>query len=210
MSGNEVTSKEEFATEMEMEYKTLFASVGAKASAAGGTYQRNQSKTTSTTISAFGGSHEIATILSDAYAPTFKNDFKDWLVSIPKYPKPFLFKVGPVTNLLNFRASDLFPNENVNWGCEGNAANMQTETTANADEVKYFETPGANGTMKKHYCVSDSRKGLEDAIKRRRISLQRAIEIYMEEVKRMHMTVLVKPLGANWPTLPELFPVSVA
>ncbi|KAJ7356220.1 hypothetical protein OS493_025973 [Desmophyllum pertusum] len=181
MSASEFSSKMEFATEMEKEYKTLFGSVGSKSSTKGGSSQHSQSKTTSTTINVFGGSHEIATILSDAYAPTFKNDFKDWLVSIPKYPKPFLFKVGPITNLLDFRANDLFPNENVNWGCEGNVASLQTEINANGDKVKYFETPGANGTMKKHYCVSDSRKGLEDAIKRRRISLQRAIEIYMEE-----------------------------
>ena len=183
MSASEVSSKEEFAAEMEMEYKSLFASVGAKASTKSGTYERNQSKTTSTTITAFGGSHEIASILSDAYSPTFKNEFKDWLVSIPKYPKPFQFQVGSITNLLNFRASDLFPSENINWGCEGNAANLQTETNANGDKVEYFESPGANGTMKKHYCVSSSRKGLEEAIKMRRISLQRAIEIYMEEVK---------------------------
>ena len=183
MLANEVSSKEEFAVEMEMEYKSLFASVGAKYSAKGGTYERSQSKTTSTTIMAFAGSHEIATILSDAYSPTFKNEFKDWLVSIPKYPKPFQFKVGPITNLLDFRANDLFPSENINWGCEGNAANLQTETNANGDEVKYYESPGETGTTKKYYCLSDSRKGLEYAIKRRRMSLQRAIEIYMEEVK---------------------------
>ena len=192
MLASEVSSKEEFAVEMEMEYKSLFASVGAKYSAKGGTYERSQSKTTSTTIMAFAGSHEIATILSDAYSPTFKNEFKDWLVSIPKYPKPFQFKVGPITNLLDFRANDLFPSENINWGCEGNAANLQTETNTNGDKVKYYQSPTANGTMKKHYCVSDSRKGLEDAIKRRRISLQKAIEIYMEEVRYHRHTVCRK------------------
>ncbi|KAL9961904.1 hypothetical protein ACROYT_G030940 [Oculina patagonica] len=181
MSASEFSSKEEFAEEMETEYKSLFASVSAKSSTKGGSSERKQSKTTSTTIMAFGGSHEIATILSDAYSPTFKNEFKDWLLSIPKYPKPFQFKVSPITNLVNFRASDLFPSENINWGCEGNAANLQTETNANGDKVKFFESPGANGTVKKHYCVSDSRKGLEEEIKKRRISLQRAIEIYMEE-----------------------------
>ena len=181
MDATDVSSKKEFAVEMEMEFKTLFASVGAKASTSGGEYSRNQSKTTSTTIIALGGSHEVASILSDAYSPTFKSAFKDWLVSIPQYPKPFLFQVGSITNLLNFRMRDLFPGEKVNWGCEGHAASLTTETNANGDQVTFFETVGENGTIK-HYCAFDSRKGLEEAIKRRRISLQRAIEVYLEEV----------------------------
>ena len=117
MDASDVSSKKEFAVEMEMEFKTLFSSVGAKSSTAGGDYVRNQSKTTSTTIIALGGSHEVASILSDAYSPTFKSAFKDWLVSIPKYPKPFLFQVGSITDLLNFRMRDLFPDEKVHWGC---------------------------------------------------------------------------------------------
>ena len=183
MDATDTSSKKEFAVEMEMEFKTLFSSVGAKSSTKSGEYSRNQSKTTSTTIIALGGSHEVASILSDAYAPTFKSDFKEWLVSIPKYPKPFLFQVGPITGLLNFRMRDLFPNEKVNWGCEGHAASLTTETNANGDQVTFFETIGENGTMIKHYCAFESRKGLEEAIKRRRISLKRAIEVYLEEVR---------------------------
>lgn len=182
MDATDVSNKKEFAVEMEMEFKTLFSSVGAKSSTSGGEYTRNQSKTTSTTIIALGGSHEVASVLSDAYSPTFKNEFKDWLVSIPKYPKPFLFQVSPITNLVNFRMRDLFPDEKVNWGCEGHAASLTTEKNANGDTVTYFESVGSNGTMVKHYCMFQSRKGLEEAIKRRRISLKRAIEVYMEEV----------------------------
>ena len=182
MDASDVSNKKEFAVEMEMEFKTLFSSVGAKSSTSGGGYSRNQSKTTSTTVIALGGSHEVAAILSDAYSPTFKSEFKEWLVSIPKYPKPFLFQVGSVTDLVNFRMRDLFPGEKVNWGCEGHAASLKTETNANGDKVTFFETAVENGTMIKHYCSFDSRKGLEEAIRRRRISLKRAIEVYMEEV----------------------------
>lgn len=184
MDASDISSKKEFAVEMEMEFKTLFSSVGAKSSTAGGDYARSQSKTTSTTIIALGGSHEVASILSDAYSPTFKSAFKDWLVSIPKYPKPFLFQVGSITDLLNFRMRDLFPDEKVNWGCEGHAAGLRTETNANGDKVTFFQTALDNGTTVKHYCTFDSRKGLEEAIRRRRISLKRAIEVYMEEVCR--------------------------
>ena len=184
---------------MEMEFKTLFSSVGAKSSTAGGDYARSQSKTTSTTIIALGGSHEVASILSDAYSPTFKSAFKDWLVSIPKYPKPFLFQVGSITDLLNFRMRDLFPDEKVNWGCEGHAAGLQTETNANGDKVTFFQTVLDNGTTVKHYCTFDSRKGLEEAIRRRRISLKRAIEVYMEEVCRARGTQQKIIRGASIP-----------
>ena len=184
MDASDISSKKEFAVEMEMEFKTLFSSVGAKSSTTGGDYARSQSKTTSTTIIALGGSHEVASILSDAYSPTFKSAFKDWLVSIPKYPKPFLFQVGSITDLLNFQMRDLFPDEIVSWGCEGHAAGLRTETNANGDKVTFFQTVLDNGTTVKHYCTFDSRKGLEEAIRRRRISLKRAIEVYMEEVCR--------------------------
>lgn len=181
MAAADVSSKNEFSKEMEVEYKSLFASAGAKKSSSGGASSRSQKKTSSTTVIALGGSQKIATILSDAYSPTFKNEFKDWLMSIPQYPKPFHFQVGMVTDLLNFRMHDLFPEEAVNWGCEGNAASLTTETNANGEEVSFFQTAGANGTVK-HYCAFDSRKGLEEALKRRRISLKRAIEVYLEEV----------------------------
>lgn len=182
MDASDVSNKKEFAVEMEMEFKTLFSSVGAKSSTARGDYARNQSKTTTTTIIALGGSHEVASILSDAYSPTFKSAFKDWLVSIPKYPKPFLFQVGSITDLLNFRMRDLFPDDKVQWGCEKHAAGLRTETNANGDKVTFYQTVYDNGTTVKHYCTFDSRKGLEEAIQRRKISLKRAIEVYMEEV----------------------------
>lgn len=182
MDASDVSSKKEFAREMEMEYKSLFASVGAKESRKKGESSRQQAKTTSTGILAMGGSQQIASILSDAYSPTFKNEFKDWLSSIPQYPKPFEFKMAPITSLVNFRLQDLFPEERSTWGCEGNAAKLKEEVTANEERLKFFETVNANGTVQKHYCQFDSRKSLEEAITRRRISLTRAIEVYMKEV----------------------------
>ena len=105
--------KTEFAVEMEMEYKTLFSSVGAKYSQKNGYQQREQVKTSSTSIMAQGGSQEIASILSDAYSPTFKAEFKEWLQSIPRYPKAFKFLMGSIVDLVNFRSHDLFPEEKV-------------------------------------------------------------------------------------------------
>ena len=109
----EKENKAQFSQKMEMEYRSLFASVGAKYSKDKGYQQREQVKTTSTSIKAQGGSHEIASILSDAYSPTFKTEFKEWLQSIPKYPKAFKFLMGSISDLVNFRANDLFPDEKV-------------------------------------------------------------------------------------------------
>ena len=165
---------------MEMEFKTLFASVGASSSYKTGESSGKQTKTMSTSIVAHGGSQHIASILSDVYSPTFKTEFKEWLKTIPDYPKAFRFQIGSITELLNFRADDLFQDETVNWGCEGNAAHLKTEEKV-GKTVKYYKVQVNNGT-KRYYCEFDSRQALEDAVQRRRLSLKRAIEIYMEEV----------------------------
>lgn len=183
MDAQEAKSKKEFEVKMEMEFKTLFASVGAKASAVENESSRKQSKTTSTSVVAHGGSQDIASILSDVYSPTFKTEFKEWLRTIPTYPKAFQFQMGSITDLLNFRANDMFQEETVNWGCEGNAARLQTEEKE-GKILKYYEVIDSEGRTTKHYCEYDSRQALEDAIQLRRTSLQRAIEIYMEEVQK--------------------------
>ena len=182
MDAEEAKSKKEFEIQMEMEYKTLFASVGAKASAEEGESSRKQSKTTSTSVVAHGGSQHIASILLDVYSPTFKTEFKEWLKTIPTYPKAFRFQMGSITDLLNFRANDMFQEETVNWGCEGNAPHLKTEEKE-GKTLKYYEVTGTDGKTTRYYCEYDSRQALEDAIQMRRRSLKRAIEIYMEEVR---------------------------
>ena len=113
MDAKEAGSKTQFSEKMEFEYKTLFASVGAKYTNEGGVSVRQQTKTTSTEVEAKGGSQDIASILSDIYSPTFKTEFKEWLQSIPKYPKAYKFVMAKTSDLVNFRASDLFPEEKV-------------------------------------------------------------------------------------------------
>ena len=182
MDAKDAKGRKEFEIQMELEYKTLFASVGAKAAAQENESKRNQTKTTSTSIVAHGGSQDIASILSDVYSPTFKTEFKEWLKTIPAYPKAFRFQMGSITDLLNFRANDLFPDEKVTWGCEGNVLKMKTEMK-DGKELKYYEVVAENNKNLKYYCEFDSRWALENAIQRRRTSLLRAMEIYMEEVK---------------------------
>lgn len=111
MDASQAGSKTQFSEKMEVEYKTLFASVGAKYKKEGGHSVSVETKTTSTVVEAKGGSQDIASILSDVYAPTFKTEFKEWLQSIPQYPKAFKFQMNSMTELVNFRANDFFPDE---------------------------------------------------------------------------------------------------
>ena len=111
MDAKQAGTKTQFSQQMEFEYKSIFASVGAKYKKEGGTSVKQETKTTSTAVVAKGGSQDIASILSDVYAPTFKTEFKEWLQSIPQYPKAFKFQMSSISDLVNFRANDLFPDD---------------------------------------------------------------------------------------------------
>ena len=113
MDAKQAGTKSQFSQKMEFEYKSIFASVGAKYKKEGGTSVKQETKTTSTAVVAKGGSQDIASILSDVYAPTFKTEFKEWLQSIPQYPKAFKFQMSSISDLVNFRANDLFPDDKV-------------------------------------------------------------------------------------------------
>lgn len=175
------SEKSEFAETMETEYKGLFASAGSKSSTKTGASSKDETKFTSTSVIAQGGSQEIATILSDVYSPTFKTDFKDWLQSIPTYPKAYRFLLGTIADLVNFRAHDLFLGDDVSWGCEGNSKNLVEEETEDGVRRYYTVTDG-EGNAKKFYCPFQDREELDVMLRRRRDSLKRAIEVYMEEV----------------------------
>ena len=178
MKASRVSSKVEFAEEMEAEFRALFSSASAKLSATGGGNKKEEEKFTSTSVFAQGGSHEIAAVLSDVYSPTFKGDFKEWLKSIPTHTKAYNFFLGTIADLVNFRARDLFLEENVNWGCEGHSQNLIEEETQEGTRRYYTQ----NGNDKKHYCQFQDREKLDTALRRRQASLKRTIETYMEEV----------------------------
>ena len=184
MLATQTASKAEFAAKMEAEYRGLFASAGAKSSTEGGVESKEENKFTSTSVIAQGGSQEIATILSDVYSPTFKGSFKEWLQSIPAYPKAFRFLLGTIADLVNFRANDLFLGETVDWGCEGKSKEIEEEETPEGTKRFYKVTDG-EGKIKKYYCPFQDRGELDEALSKRRASLKRAIEIYMEEVRKI-------------------------
>ena len=178
MEADQVSSKAEFSQVMETEFRNLFASFHAKSESKGGSTEKQQSKTSSTSLSVEGGDQEIASMISDLNSPTIKNEIKQWLESIRTFPKPFSFMVGPITDLLKFNPSSLFTDEERDWGCDGHAAKMKKDpdTGENYYEVK------VNETLIRKKCPYKSRDDLVYVIERKLNSLGRAIDVYMEEV----------------------------
>jgi len=181
MEADQVSSKAEFSQVMEAEYRNLFASFHDKSESKEGSSQKQQSKTSSTSISVEGGDQEIASTISDENSPTIKNEIKQWLESIRTFPKPFSFMVGPITELLKFNPSSLFTDEERDWGCEGHAAKMKKDPDTGES---YYEVK-VNETLIRKKCLYKSRGDLVYVIERRLNSLERAIGVYMEEVNTM-------------------------
>ncbi|XP_028399954.1 uncharacterized protein LOC114523277 [Dendronephthya gigantea] len=176
-SGLSRSSKQEFAVEAEVEYKGLFASAGAYSSTRIGAEAKTEEKFMSTSVQALGGSQKIAAAVADVYSPTFKNTLVEWLDSINSYPKAFKFIMGSITDLVDFRAADLFPDATVNWGCEANSAALGRERNTG----RYYYNRTVDNAIIKAYCEYESREDLENKLKQRRTSLKAAIESYMEE-----------------------------
>ena len=90
----------------------------------------------------------------------------------------FKFTIASITSLLDFRSSDLFPAEAPSFGCEAHRAELKKDHKAN----RYYYNATVNGTVVKEFCDYLSREAFEYAIRQRRSSLKRAIDVYMEEV----------------------------
>ena len=179
MEANQVSSKAEFSQVMEFEYRSLFASFHAKKESKGGSSHQQQTATSSTSVSVEGGDQEIASMISDVNSPTIKGEIKQWLDSIPTFPKPFKFMVAPITQLLKFNPSSLFPDEERNWGCEAHTSDMKKDEETGE---RYYEIQ-VDGKPTKKMCPYKDRDKLMYVIDRRLKSLERAIGVYMEEVR---------------------------
>lgn len=95
--------------------------------------------------------------------------------------------MGSITDLVDFRAADLFPDQAVNWGCEANRAQLVKEESTG----KYYYNRTVEGGISKTYCDYGSRTELEIKLKQRRTSLKAAIQAYMEEVFYLELFILM-------------------
>ncbi|XP_019614331.1 PREDICTED: uncharacterized protein LOC109462237 [Branchiostoma belcheri] len=139
-----------------------------------------------------GGDQKIAAAITEMYTTALTTELKDWLESINDYPKPFSFVLRLVSDLLNIPFVSLFPAGEVDYGCFGRR-NLKTEVgTGRKYYTQKTTKQGVGDKGSKNwteavtvseirYCNFENRKALEDSMTKKRLALQRAVTVYLEE-----------------------------
>ncbi|XP_066263560.1 uncharacterized protein [Branchiostoma lanceolatum] len=179
-------SLEDFSVQAQASYNSLFFNAGGHFGIGGSSGSSQSSKSSSTHVTMEGGDQEVASIVADFYSTGFKDTFTEWLKSIPKYPKPIEMFVGTMSELLDLNYKLLFPFDikDAADGCF--SENLKTEDGTGR---KYYEVAklvnNSRGEMKpvneKRYCDFTSVDKFEESMDKKRLALERAIAIFMEE-----------------------------
>ncbi|XP_019617061.1 PREDICTED: uncharacterized protein LOC109464494 [Branchiostoma belcheri] len=152
-----------------------------------------------------GGDQLIAAAITEMYTTALTTELKDWLESINDYPKPFSFVLRLVSDLLNIPFVSLFPAGEVDYGCFGRR-DLQTEVgTGRKYYTQKTVKPDVGNKGSKNgsepvtvteirYCNFENRKALEDSMTKRRLALQRAVTVYLEEGRLLSSDFLL-PAG---------------
>ncbi|KAI8489136.1 hypothetical protein Bbelb_331210 [Branchiostoma belcheri] len=179
-------SLEDFSIQAQASYNSLFFNAGGHAGMSSSSGSSQSSKSSSTHVTVEGGDQEVASIVADFYSTGFKDTFTEWLKSIPTYPKPIEMFMGTMSELLDLNYKLLFPFDikDAADGCFG--ADLKTEE---GTERKYYEVSklvnNSQGEMtpltEKRYCDFTSADKFEQEMDKKRLALERAIAVYMEE-----------------------------
>ncbi|XP_078617063.1 uncharacterized protein LOC144885162 [Branchiostoma floridae x Branchiostoma japonicum] len=139
-----------------------------------------------------GGDQQIAAAITEMYTTALTTELKDWLESIKDNPKPFSFVLRLVSDLLNIPFDTLFPAGEVDYGCLGKKSLKIEESTGR----KYYKLKttkasvgnrtASNGSETEtiseiRFCDFADRKALEDSMTKKRLALERAVTVYLEE-----------------------------
>eukprot|EP00058_Branchiostoma_floridae_P002946 XP_002588434.1 hypothetical protein BRAFLDRAFT_63382 [Branchiostoma floridae] len=147
-------SLEDFSVQSEASYSSLFFSGGGHYSNEESSGNTASSQTSSTHLMIEGGDQEVAAIVADFYTTSFKETFTEWLKSVPSYPKPIEMFMGTMSELLNLNFKLLFP---------------------------FDISDAADGCFSKKYCDVSSIEQFQKSMDKKRLALERAIAVYMEE-----------------------------
>ncbi|XP_078589276.1 uncharacterized protein LOC144869684 [Branchiostoma floridae x Branchiostoma japonicum] len=180
-------SLEEFSVQAQASYNSMFFNAGAHYSNDESTENKSSSQTSSTHLMIEGGDQEVAAIVADFYTTGFKETLAEWLKSVPTYPKPIEMFMGTMSELLNLNFKLLFPFDisDAADGCF--SKNLLTEEGTGR---KYYNVPvlvkdkKSNGTTTRHekrYCEDSSVDQFQESMDKKRLALERAIAVYMEE-----------------------------
>ncbi|XP_066268834.1 uncharacterized protein [Branchiostoma lanceolatum] len=179
-------SLQDFSIQAQASYNSLFFNAGGHFGMQGSSGSSKSSKTSSTHVTVEGGDQEVASIVADFYSTGFKDTFTEWLKSIPQFPKPIEMFMGTMSDLLDLNYKLLFPFDikDAADGCF--SKNLKTETGTSR---KYYEVSkmvnNSQGVMEplteKRYCDVTSTDQFEQEMDKKRLALERAIAVYMEE-----------------------------
>ncbi|XP_019621860.1 PREDICTED: uncharacterized protein LOC109468069 [Branchiostoma belcheri] len=147
-------SLEDFSVQAQASYNSLFFNAGGHFGVGSSTGSSRSSKSSGTHVSVEGGDQEVASIVADFYSTGFKDTFTEWLKSIPTYPKPIEMFMGTMSELLDLNYKLLFP-----------------------FDIK----DAADGCFGDKYCDFTSADKFEQEMDKKRLALERAIAVYMEE-----------------------------
>ncbi|KAI8514064.1 hypothetical protein Bbelb_083880, partial [Branchiostoma belcheri] len=182
---SKTSSLTDFSIQAQASYNGMF-SAGGHYGRQESSEQSSSSKSSSSHVMVEGGEQEVAAVVSDFYTTNFKETFTEWLKSIPSYPKPIEMFMGTMSELLNLNFKLLFPFDisDAADGCFAN--NLRSEPVTGR---KYYEVPkvvntndGGTRTVKeKRYCDVTSIDQFQVEMDQKRLALERAIAIYMEE-----------------------------
>eukprot|EP00058_Branchiostoma_floridae_P011904 XP_002597392.1 hypothetical protein BRAFLDRAFT_69323 [Branchiostoma floridae] len=115
----------------------------------------------------------------------FQETFLEWLKSIPAYPKPIDMFMGTMSELLNLNFKMLFPFdvEDAADGCFSKNLLTEEETMRKYYEVPVLVDDGNETTTvnEKRYCEDSTISQFQQSMDQKRLALERAIAIYMEE-----------------------------
>ncbi|XP_078621287.1 uncharacterized protein LOC144887761 [Branchiostoma floridae x Branchiostoma japonicum] len=175
----------EFSVQAQASYSGMF-SAGASFGTKGSSESAQSSKTASTRVTAEGGHQEVAAVVADFYTTGFKDTFSQWLKTIPAYPKPVEMFMGTITELLNLNFKLMFPFDvkDVAKGCFSGGLKTESETGKKYYETSKLvnDTDGVMQTIKeKRYCEFTEAEKFQEAMDRKRLALERATTVYMEE-----------------------------
>ncbi|CAH1226468.1 Hypp105 [Branchiostoma lanceolatum] len=180
-------SLEDFSVQAQASFNSIFFNAAAHAGMSKSSGSSQSSKESSTHVTIEGGDQEVGSIVADFYSTGFKDTFTEWLKSIPKFPKPIEMFVGTMSELLDLNYKLLFPFDikDAADGCF--SENLKTEEGTGR---KYYEVAklvnNSKGEKKlpineKRYCDFTSTDKFEQAMDKKRLALERAIAVYMEE-----------------------------
>ncbi|XP_035685611.1 uncharacterized protein LOC118422203 [Branchiostoma floridae] len=179
-------SMEDFSIQAQASYNSLFFNAGGHFGMGMSSGSSQSSKTSNTHVTVEGGDQEVASIVADFYSTGFKDTFVEWLKSIPTYPKPIEMFMGTMSELLDMNYKLLFPFDisDAADGCF--SENLKTEGITGR---KYYEVQklvnNSNGVMEsateKRYCDFTSVDKFQEGLDKKRLALERAIVMYMEE-----------------------------